>query len=361
MPFDVKNVRSLITYYQDDEPADAQTGDVWFRPSDRRAYVRTTQGTWKRHLLKLTAGYGYVCGGGTCCAETTYSTIERFSYPMDGGVASVVGSILFEAFTTATNSSLHGYTAGGAPAGTQAISTICRFSFPDATDLVANTYLSVARCSYDAGTNSSQCGYICGGNICCSSTAYSVVDRFTFPFHEGTCTHVGDLTWSGCCATSCSSSISGYVCGGNNSTDDSQLSTVDKFTFPFDSGVASHTANLSGPRRAVSSCSSSTHGYVIGGWFAADTNVYLSIIERFSFPFDSGTSLHVGNLVGERYAAGSCSSSSGGYVCNGGLAGSIIERFPFPFDSGTSVVAGYTNLTRLVSPSCSNVDPHLRW
>ena len=88
----------------------------------------------------------------------------------------------------------------------------------------------------------------------------------------------------------------GYICGGNYSN---HTSTIDRITFPFDSGTASHTGNLSGTRQYSSACNSSNYGFICGGY---DGN-YFSTIDRITFPFDSGTASHTGNLSATRYDA----------------------------------------------------------
>jgi len=58
----------------------------------------------------------------------------------------------------------------------------------------------------------------------------------------------------------------------------------------------------------------------------------LSYINRFQFPFNSGTANIIGNLsanYGKGVGANNCSIY--GYVCGG--ASSIIDRFQFPFNS----------------------------
>ncbi len=50
-------------------------------------------------------------------------------------------------------------------------------------------------------------------------------------------------------------------------------------------------------------CVNSTiYGYILGGW---DGNNELSSIDRITFPFDSGTATHVGNLSDKRYTENS--------------------------------------------------------
>jgi hypothetical protein len=46
------------------------------------------------------------------------------------------------------------------------------------------------------------------------------------------------------------SSICGYICGGWNRSDN--LSIIDRFQFPFDNGTANYVGNLSGSRSDLS-------------------------------------------------------------------------------------------------------------
>ena len=357
MPFDVKNIRSIITYYQDDEPTDAQTGDVWFRPSDRRAYVRTTQGTWKRHLLKLTAGYGYVCGGydGT----NNLSTIDRFAFPFNSGTATHVGDLNAPqsgGITASCPSSIRGYVCGGwniDGSGTH-VSTINRFAFPFDSGVTETVgYLNYA-VSATAGCYSSIHGYICGGYD--DTGSRSMIERISYPFDGPLSSVVGSLPSVSVAHASVSSSTHGFICGGHTYS-----SSVRRFSFPFDSGVAVEVGAISYARDYLPGCASSTHGYACGGW---DGSNNFSTVDRFAFPFDSGTATHVGDLSGTRSAPAACASSTHGYVC-GGWDGSnnfsTVDRFAFPFDSGTATHVGDLSGTRNWLAACSSVDPHLRW
>ena len=93
----------------------------------------------------------------------------------------------------------------------------------------------------------------------------------------------------------------GYAMGGYNGPN--QISIIDRITFPFDSGIASHVGNLSGSRTNNSGYNSSNYGYCIAGLNGAN---YLSAIDRIEFPFDSGTASYVGNLSAGRKEAASC-------------------------------------------------------
>ena len=194
----------------------------------------------------------------------------------------------------------------------------------------------------DAVTAKPGYGYVCGGYIYSNGDIfYSIIDRFTFPFDSGTATHVGNLTRSTNHISACASSTHSYVCGGYYYSGSAYfLSAVDRFAFPFDSGTAEYVGDLSAARNATSSCASSTHGYVCGGYDGSD----FTTIDRFAFPFDSGTALHVGNLGTASRLLSACFSSTCGYVC-GGYNGttvylSSINRFTFPFDSGTATHVG---------------------
>ena len=181
-------------------------------------------------------------------------------------------------------------------------------------------------------------GYSMGGD--------STIDRITFPFDSGTATHVGNLSGSRHYAAGCNSSNYGYSMGGVS------LSTIDRITFPFDSGTATHVGNLSGTRQEVIGCNSSNYGYSMGGY---DRSNYLFTIDRITFPFDSGTATHVGNLSGIRYDAAGCNSSNYGY-CMGGVNLSTIDRITFPFDSGTAAHVGNLSGSRYYAAGCDGTD-----
>ena len=91
----------------------------------------------------------------------------------------------------------------------------------------------------------------------------------------------------------------GYVCG-EYGIGGGISAAIDRFQFPFNSGTANRVGNLSGGRYRLSANNSSTYGYVCGGRVGSDYDDVVSTIDRFQFPFDSGTASHVGNLSGKR-------------------------------------------------------------
>jgi len=120
-------------------------------------------------------------------------------------------------------------------------------------------------------------GYVCGGY---SNNELSTIDRFQFPFDSGTASYVGNLSGSSAIRVSANNSSSyGYVCGGHYGF--YKFSTIDRFQFPFDSGTASYVGDLSGNKWCLSANNSSIYGYVCGG--NGDNGGYLSTIDRFQF------------------------------------------------------------------------------
>ena len=214
----------------------------------------------------------------------------------------------------------------------------------------ANLSLTVQQ--YGLGSNY---GYVCGGDD--GSRQFSTIDRFQFPFNSGTANQVGNLSRSRNHLSANNSSIYGYVCGGWGWSGSSYFSTIDRFQFPFDSGTANHVGNLSGSRNHLSANNSSTYGYVCGGWHS-NGSVLFSTIDRFQFPFDSGTANYVGNLSGSRDLLSANNSSTYGYVCGGfsSIYLSTIDRFQFPFNSGTANQVGNLSGNRAYLSATDGVD-----
>ena len=153
-----------------------------------------------------------------------------------------------------------------------------------------------------------------------------------------------------------SSADYGYCCG-NIYVTSVHFSIIDRITFPFDSGTSSHVGNLNGNRNTLSGCNGSNYGYSMGGY---DGTNHHSTIDRITFPFDSGTVSHVGNLsVDKVHSSASNNSPFYGYnMCNwdGQYANSTIDRITFPFDSGTVVHVGNLSGTRDLAVGIDGTD-----
>ena len=237
----------------------------------------------------------------------------------------------------------YGYSMGGYSTSSY-MSSIDRIHFPfDFENAVCVGNLTEIK-SHVSGCNSTQFGYCLSGKNSDNTYGFSSVDRITFPFDSGTATHVGNLSESKYALASCNNSTYGYSMGGY------WYSTIDRITFPFDSGITSHVGNLSGSRYSSGSCNSDIYGYCFGG---NDRSDRLSNIERITFPFDSGTASHIGNLSGTRYYNTGCNSSTNGYSM-GGTYLSLIDRITFPFDSGTATHVGNLSESKYAPSACNS-------
>jgi len=238
----------------------------------------------------------------------------------------------------------YGYIAGGFD-GSAITSTIDRFQFPfDSGTATHVGNLSGIRRG-PAANNSSTYGYVVSG----LAPGYSsIVDRFQFPFDSGTASYVGDLSIEAFVVSSCNSSTYGYIAGGSADVSGVYVSVIDRITFPFDSGTASTVGNLSTVTSEPAGCNSSTHGYVMGGY------THGSAVDRFQFPFDSGTGVHVGDLSRSVVSLAGCNSSSYGYAVGGYSTYTTIDRFQFPFDSGTATHVGNLSTGRQKLAGCNS-------
>ena len=346
-----------FTFVQSTEPAESisKEHDTWYNTSNNKVYMFQNY-RWKMYVNAIYfpgADYGYVCGGSD---GTTGSTnVDRFSFPFDSGTSTKVGNITGKRHNFyANNSSDYSFTYSGYD-GNGYTSIIDRFSFPfDSGTATHVGNLSGSNLGIVA-TNSSNYGYACSG-IIATNTGRTTIDRITFPFDSGTAVHVGNMSGSQYYNCACNSSNYSYMNAGFdyiNESNYTNFSTIERFEFPFDSGTASHVGNLNTTRQAskATSCNSSNYGFVCGGQYYDASKVWVScsFIDRFSFPFDSGTASHVGNL--NTSSSWSCANNSTnyGYVCGGYVSGSItsmISRIEFPFNSGTSTHVGNLSSSR---------------
>lgn len=196
-------------------------------------------------------------------------------------------------------------------------------------------------------------GYIMGGTLTStySNNEVSSIDRLTFPFDLGTSKLIGNLSQTKCAMSACNSSSSAYISGGGYLGSPIEKSTIDRFTFPFDSGTSSHSGNLSSTKGLTGGFNSSSHGYICGGYIPS---FLTTVVERISFPFEGGAT-QVGNVYASTYSPASCNDSSYGYNMGTYISGtrySLIQRLEFPFDSGTMTSTG--NLSYTKSNSAGN-------
>jgi hypothetical protein len=177
-------------------------------------------------------------------------------------------------------------------------------------------------------------GYFGGG------VAVSTIQRYDFT-SDGNSANVGNLSQSKENGAGCNSSQEGFYMGGLLGS--ARTSIIEKITFPYDSGATTTGMYLSGNRNGAGGCNSSIHGFTLSGH---NGTVYQTTIDRMVFPHDSGNATHVGNINRSRTGMPGANSSSHGYTIGGyfGSWESDIDRIAFPFDSGTATNVG--NLAR---------------
>lgn len=234
--------------------------------------------TWSAPAGCNSSQHGFILG------FSNVSLIQRFLFPADTIGGATVGSLSYtkNAAVEACNSSQHGYVAGGS-----SISTVARIQFPFDGGFSQNRGILNAARSNNASFNSSNYGFFAGGLQ--GATRYSNIYRLEFPFDSGTTSQIGLLFRNESNCSGCNSSQYGYVVGGDlNST--TQYSSIDRIIFSLDSGNMSGGGTLTVNNILQKSNNSIHHGYVHGG-----TN-QVSKIERFQFPFESGIAKIAGTL-----------------------------------------------------------------
>jgi hypothetical protein len=193
-----------------------------------------------------------------------------------------------------------------------------------------------------AGPSVGDYGYILGGGV---GGYVSTIERLTFPFDSGTASVIGNLSAEKGSIGGCNSSEYGYGAGGFTSNPSVfYYSAVDRFAFSFDSGTTTVTGNLSLSTRNTGNYNSSNHGFLTGGYVGS----FQSNTKRFTFPLDSGIGETKGNISYSAEGIGGCNSSNYGYVAGGNttMYFTPIHRATFPFDSGSLSNVGNLSSSR---------------
>lgn len=247
----------------------------------------------------------------------------------------------------------YGYNIGGYSVLEVAyLSSIERITFPfdSGTASVVGNMAYTTMQNISSGCNSSEYGYTLGNRFASGAATWqSYIERLTFPFSSGSASHVGNLSKSNGYNAQLNSSSHGYTIGGETQ-DDALISDIERITFPFDSGTATKVGVASQWYRSGAGFNSSTHGFANFGQYTSTT---YSGIDRIVFPFDSGTATQVGNVTATLGRASNHNSSTHGYICGGISVGnyykSFVHRVTFPFNSGTASAVGNLNNSKNVA------------
>ena len=147
----------------------------------------------------------------------------------------------------------------------------------------------------------------------------------------------------------------GYVSGGYSGS--VYLSNIDRISFPFDSNGSINVGTLNEIQQFSSGFNSSNYGYNTGG---CNDTVANSNISRISFPFDSGITKVIGNIsTVTRNSFSGVNSSNNGYNIGGSafLSAtyySTISRINFPFDSGIPNIVGTLGSAKFEGRGCNS-------
>jgi len=232
------------------------------------------------------------------------NAIDRFSF------ASFAPAVNLGSLTPTTvarsagghSSREHGYVSGGltTPFSTSDASrSLIRYPFASAADEVATSNSLTSAGGGHAAQSSNTHGYVSGGygGSTAAPVGYTRIDKFAFQA-SSICTNIGNLTQQRSnhlisepsaysSIAGISSAIAGYSAGGQStppSPSNTYFNTVDKFPFATDTN-ASDVGDLTGNRGAAIGTSSTTTGYVNGGYGAPANSI--NTIDSFPFANDS--------------------------------------------------------------------------
>ena len=175
--------------------------------------------------------YGFQAGG-----YPATNTVQKLSFASDGNSTDhgdLTGN-KSSGNTGGINSETHGYTSGGSGASTQRD----KYAFASNVTAVDDGNHTAGHHSYANGCSSTIHGYMVGGNVSGAGGA-DIIDKFAFAA-GGNSTDVGDLTEPGYTGGHASTADYGYK-GGGGATDQSR---IEKFTFASDNDSVDTTASM---------------------------------------------------------------------------------------------------------------------
>lgn len=300
-----------------------------------------------------------------------------FTLNESGSGFTFTGAMTATQVTDGFQGTVSGYSSGGRDNSTYAFGSTIIDKFPFATNANATNVgnLTLTNKYFSSGQSSTVSGYTSGGaNPSYGPNIFNIIDKFPFATNSSA-SDVGDLTVGKYGGAAVSSTVSGYMWGGNPSpvyntldkfpfaTDSNSVSlirsdirdsggqssvthgyassatgSIFKFPFATESGSSS-IGSLTVTRSYTAGQSSSVSGYTSGG--APGGPTYVNIIDKFPFASETGA-VDVGDLVTSRTGPAGQSSTVSGYT-SGGYTGpfapsSLIDKFPFATDANATNV-----------------------
>jgi hypothetical protein len=269
--------------------------------------------------------YGYRLGGAVSGAN---NVIDKHSYTSDGNATDVGDLTTARDGVCGTTSSTHCYAVSGRVGGTNT-TTIERFAFATGGNASAMTATLTTALSFGGSSSSLSYGYRHAGHY---PSATNLIEKFSHTA-DTNATDVGDLTVTKGRAAGCSDPVGGY---GYSAGSYPNSNVIERFSYSSD-GNAVDVGDLT-ISRGGSGSSSSTHGYVAGGY-----NGGADVIDKFAYGASS-SSTDVGNLVAGRYWGAGTSSTTHGYTVGGDASpnDTMIDKYSYSSDGNATDVGDTT-------------------
>ena len=256
---------------------------------------------------------GYACGG-LALPNIYHDDIIYWSFASDGnGTEGSYGDLQRGArFLGGHSSQTHGYTSGGYSVNT-VVNVIDRFSFTTEGNSTDWADLSNITCR-SATVSSCTHGFAAGGtNEGPSTVTIDVIDKFPFATQTNA-TDWANLTENKYAGAGCSSSSHGYMMGGV-STVAAMLNVIENYPYATQTN-ASDVSDITLGRHSPAGNSSTTHGYVSGGCVQTASIVNSDIVDKMSFATGGNSTDHGDLSMARRHPSGA-SSDTHGYTAGG--------------------------------------------
>ena len=311
-------------------------GTLWVNTTSGQVYILTDATAGSNVWINVGTGSddvepysfqgsiaGYESGG-----HGFGTKVDKFSFITDSDSTTVASLYESKKRATATPSSTHGYTAGNySPNG----NVIEKMAYASDSDGSYVGDLNVARgrsCSQASATN----GYMSSGGDNPSHVA--IYERYSF-ISDDNAINIGNINSKREAPSGHSSTIHGYVSKGYGGSPATARTDRERFSFASDSTITTMNGLATANHGSGGSCSSSTHGYHVGGGVT-------NIIDKYSFATDA-IATDVGDLQASKYLVNGTSSATDGYGSGGYPNNGNIEKFSF--SSGTQDASTIGSLT----------------
>jgi hypothetical protein len=254
---------------------------------------------------------------------TLRSEIDRYPFASESTISNAGALSANRGNLTGHSSSTHAYSAGGitnfstppfSPAGT----TLDRFPFttPFVTASSVGS-LSSSRATA-AGISGDNFGFVVSGRIPDSATNTSAIDRFPFASSPVNASAVGtELTSHFSYLAGLNSGKDGYIAGGSSTASTFGITNVIS-KFPYINPVrTTNVGVLTVNKLGCGGVSGITDGYVIGGNIAPAPITYTNVIDRFPFVTEITNAFNTGTLSATKSFMSTQSSDTFGYSLGG--------------------------------------------